>query len=127
MLRFHLIGLSVALLIGTLTLFPGSELPQCYLYANLGFDKLIHLSLFTILSITNLVGFTKQYRYRLMRFNTKLVVAMLCVILAVLTELFQSQIDDRTTQVADLIFNLLGIALGYLLFRLIYGKELWQA
>ena len=127
LLRFHSAGFSTAVLISVLTLLPGDELPQCYLYGNLSFDKIVHLALFMLLSITNLGGFIKQYKYRGFRYKPKYFVAILCVTLALVTELFQSLVSLRTMELADFVANLTGVLLGYLLFRLIYGKELWAA
>jgi len=127
LLRFHSTGFLIAVLICVLTLYPGDELPECYLYGNLSFDKVVHVFLFMLLSVSNLAGFTKQYKYRGFRFKPKYFVVISCTFLALATELFQSLVRFRTMELTDFLANLTGVLLGFLLFRLIYGKELWRA
>jgi VanZ family protein len=124
-LRFHLSGIASTLLILVLTLVPGDEMPEWNYYANINPDKIAHFALFSLLAVTNCIGFKKSYFYGRISYNPVKMVVCLSLVLAAFTELLQNRIALRSFEALDIVSNAAGVLFGTLLFRALYGKELF--
>ena len=61
--RYNLPAVFWAILIFCLCAVPGNDLPKSYWFDFPGFDKLVHVFLYTVLEWLILFGFTKQNDY----------------------------------------------------------------
>ncbi len=117
-LRFNLLTFLWAVVILSLILMPGKQMPEAQdLFS---FDKIAHLGVFCILSFLMIIGFTKQYSFP--RLKKKPVKYSLIISLgyASILELGQSIVPDRYANYYDLAFNLGGVLFGYAIYLLIY-------
>lgn len=117
-LRFNLFTILWAAVIFLLILMPGQQMPA--IGDLFSFDKLAHLGVFCILSFLMIIGFTKQYAFEKLRQNPVKYSLIFSLTYASALELGQSLIPDRYANFYDLAFNIIGVALGYLFFLLIY-------
>jgi VanZ family protein len=84
------------------------------------FDKVVHLLSFCALSFFMIVGFTKQDRYSLLRFNASRYAVLFSVLYGVVIELVQWVVPNRSLELFDVASDMVGSFLGYYLFVLVY-------
>jgi len=100
-----------------LSLLPGSSLPGIPIAAWPGFDKLVHFSMYTVLSFTIFFEMRCE-RKCVLKF---ILTCMLILAFSSLLELFQKFINalERSAEILDFLANLFGILTGFFLY-LIY-------
>ena len=97
---------------------PGQQIPD---FGDLfSFDKLAHFGVFCILCFLMIIGFSKQYSFPKLKSNPQKYSLIISVSYATVLELGQAFVPDRYANYYDLAFNLIGVAIGYTLFILIY-------
>jgi VanZ family protein len=97
---------------------PGQQMPD---FGDLfSFDKLAHTAVFCILCFFMIIGFTKQYAFQKLGRNPIKYSLIISGLYAGLLELGQALVPGRSTNFYDLVFNIVGVFLGYLLFLMIY-------
>lgn len=120
--RYLFPGIVWLLLILLLSLTPGEEMPQ-HMISLVAFDKLMHWFFYGILTHLWLVGFKKQYRSLILKKRALWIVVPGVIIVGVLIEFTQGWIiPGRVFEMWDIVANIIGCAMGVLLFRFIYGK-----
>lgn len=124
-LRANLPGIGWGLLILFLCGIPGKQVPDPSFFQLYVFDKLVHTFMFLVLGFLLSIGFKKQYQYPLIKAHTKKSVFLIATVYGILIEVLQYLIFlDRYFEGSDIGANTLGAAVGVILFRSIYGKEL---
>jgi VanZ family protein len=104
-----------------LTLFPGKEMPDMSIWDMFSFDKAAHIFVFSILVLLMIVGFTKQYQYAALRKHAVRYALMISILLGFLIEILQSiLISSRSFEFLDLLADIFGSLLGFVLFYIIY-------
>lgn len=119
-LKFHVFTIIWAILVGIVILLPGGSMPKLLFFDIVGFDKLIHLGSFTVLSLLMIIGFAKQYRNAGYHFNIYYVSIALLLFYAALLEVLQLYVPGRTFEWWDIVSNISGVFLGRLIFFVIY-------
>lgn len=109
----------LAILVATLT--PGEQLPETP--DVVGFDKLVHFSLFfTLVFLWHRTGrksLTEKLNKK--KFITNYLVFGIGI--AILVEYLQRYIPGRSFDLLDMVANLLGGAVGTVCFYILYGKK----
>ncbi len=116
LLKYNSLSLSWALIILLLSLVAGdsANIELDYL------DKLIHILMYSILSLLLTVGLKKQGSYPQLRFKAVWVSLAICVVYGFFIEVLQLQIPYREFELGDIIANTVGGGVGIGLFYLIY-------
>ncbi len=109
------------LFIALLTLLPGQLIPNVIDWNFLSLDKIIHFTVFTVLSL--LGGISLKYG----RWRQKVAYPVLTSVLVALAygtalEFTQALVPQRTFDYADLTANAAGACFGVVLFMLFYNK-----
>lgn len=111
----------LTLLVLALHAIPGGDLPTQDWMSMFHLDKWIHMGMFAALSCSWLVTFGKMGLVR----RGRVWVGLGCLLYAILLEAGQSQFfPDRYADLWDVAADLVGTAVGWTVFRLIYGC--WQ-
>jgi hypothetical protein len=107
-----------------LTLAPGNYFPRVGNFWNLfSPDKLIHLSIFTVLAYLLLWGSFKQYSAVKNRY-TIVIPVVVTIFTGIVTELLQALLPiGREASIYDSIANFAGCFAGYLIFTLRKNKS----
>ena len=109
------------LLILVATLTPGDRLPSTPKI--IGFDKLVHFSLFAILAfLWCRVAIGKGFK----KLNIKKIITnylVFCFLFAILVEYLQRHIPGRSFDYADMTANIIGIAIGTISFIILHRKR----
>jgi len=112
--------LAWVLFIGLLTLLPGSVIPDID-WNFLSLDKIIHLSVFTILAFFGSNYFIFGYAKQPLKY-AGLISFVVAVIYGTLLECSQTFIPQRGFDYADLSANILGATSGTIIFILLKKK-----
>lgn len=121
--RYNFFPLAWALLMLLLTLTPGESMPETTLWGNLlSFDKIAHFFIFSVLVFLMIIGLSKQYRFQFLRANAQRVSLISGISYGIVIEIIQQFIPGRSFELADIIANTLGCAIGFGLFYLIYKR-----
>lgn len=103
---------------------PGKDLPMVDVWDLLKFDKIGHFTVFTVFAIVLKTGLSRQIRFRYVRQKAARWTFYIAVAYGGVLEYFQGRlIPDRTSDVWDFVANALGVFVGIVIFRLIYGKQ----
>jgi VanZ family protein len=123
MLRYYLSPLFWAVTILFLSSIPSNELPDFSFWKFLSFDKVVHVSMYTILSFQIMKACVRQYANWTLRYNAARVAIISGSIYGGLIELFQQYVlIDRHGDWLDLIANIAGTFLGVVLFKKIFKQ-----
>lgn len=124
-LRHTLFAWIWALVVFVIHAIPGKDLPHLDLWDRIGFDKLIHLVVFMLLSLFFCIGLRKQQQFSQASRNAMKIALIACILYGGLLEWMQDTLFvDRYADWVDLVANTIGAIFGVVIFRLIYGKEL---
>ena len=115
--RHVMIPISWALLIFGLHAIPGSELPE-QSFELLHVDKLIHLAMFSVLSASVFVALGKSGTIRKYKWYAGVMMCMYGVGLEFAQDVW---FEGRFASVGDMLADGLGVLMGRLAFRGIYG------
>lgn len=112
-----------ALLTLGLYAIPGSDMPNNGFWNVLSLDKIGHVAVFGVLTCTCIVAFRKQGSARGLQRQAIWWAVGICAVYGATLEWMQGQVfSERTSDWMDLLANLVGVAGGVLLFRVIYRK-----
>jgi len=118
-LKYNLFGILWAVVILFLSVISGGARTNI----EVGFlDKLVHLSIYGVLSFLFVVGFKKQYSWPLIKFNAGYYAVGLSITYGIVMEFIQYFIPDRGYDYQDMLANACGSIFGYILFTLIYKR-----
>ncbi len=123
MVRFLLPSFAWGILILLLYSIPGSDVPSMDLWGVIGIDKVAHATLFAIFVVILLVGFNRQNRSYGLRRRATLVAILIATMYGAVLEGIQGMVFvQRTTDIVDLMANIIGAFTGIVIFRIIYGN-----
>lgn len=109
------------LFIALITLLPGSSIPNYIDWNFLELDKIIHMTVFTVLT------FFGCYHFKSRKKNQKSIVIfslLLAISYGTIIELLQTFIPQRGFDYADLTADVVGAVLGVIVFRFMEYREL---
>lgn len=114
-------GLLWTMLIALLTLIPGNYIPKVTTFLDwLGPDKLVHLFIFGVYAYLLIVGFSKQKPGLFTSKNAVLSALSIGMVFALFTEVMQRfVIPGRNGSYYDFLADLLGLALGYMIWSIV--------
>jgi len=114
-------GITWSVFIALLTLLPGNYIPRVLSFMDwLNPDKLVHLVLFSTFSFLFIEGFKRQDISQILREKAVLASLLLGMVFATFTEMMQKYaIPGRNGNVYDLLADVLGLILGYAIWRMI--------
>ena len=114
-----------ALLIFILCAIPGKDLPDISYFELLELDKWVHASMFFVLQVLLIWGFTLQSSFYILRHFPKLTSASLSILYGISLELMQyAFFSGRTADIFDVIANTTGSILGIVFYEKVRGKLL---
>ena len=116
-----------AILILILYGIPSKDMPDMSIF-KMFTDKIAHLSVFLLFSFFLMIGLKKQRTF--LRINEQFIkyAILISSLYGITLELIQGTIfATRTTDILDLIANLIGCFLAIVLFRLVYGNEILKS
>lgn len=120
-------GLSVAAIIMVLMGVPGNRIPEVVSFWDwLEPDKIVHLIVFAILSLSMLWGYREKIKYPAANLNKKAfsLTLLLSISYGGLTELLQKYIFiNRYCSVYDFIADAIGCVLGVIVFFCCFKKK----
>ena len=126
--RHYIPVIAWVLVICALYSIPGFDLLYQDPWNFLTLDKLAHVFLFAVLVDLLIVAFRKQYRYRRLRLHARKWSLLVAIGLGGVLEFYQgTYFIMRTSDPLDFAANAIGAFMGLLMFRIVYGKELWRA
>lgn len=103
---------------------PGDEIPDLSIWNLQGMDKFVHAFLFCFQTFLLIIAFKKQSTYPSIKYFSKTYALVISTVYGMVIEGLQWAIFlDRSADLFDLIFNVLGSFIGILFFRVIYGRE----
>ncbi|MEQ9441610.1 MAG: VanZ family protein [Cyclobacteriaceae bacterium] len=117
--RFNLYTLVWMLIVLTLILLPGQQMPQLgtTLFSA---DKFAHMLVFAILALLMIIGFAKQTTYPGLRNKAAHYALIIAIAYASILEGSQIFSEGRTIDAYDAIANTIGCCAGYGLFFVLY-------
>ncbi|MFN3917291.1 MAG: VanZ family protein [Flavobacteriales bacterium] len=125
-LRHNISAIFWSLFILVLCAIPGSEIPDVSFWSLLTADKMGHITMFVLLTLFCIVGFRKQNSFKLLRIHAKRSALVYAISYGTVLEILQEYLFfERTGDIYDGVANIVGCFLGVLLFRIIYGKDLY--
>ena len=116
--RYNLFAIAWAIIIFLLILMPGAEMPK--MDDVFSFDKFAHTGVFSVLTFLLIIGFSKQFTFDFLRRNPVKWSVLFSAVYGSVLELGQAIVPDRYANFYDLVFNMMGVLLGYVLYLLVY-------
>jgi VanZ family protein len=109
------------IVVGFLYLMPGKDLPTVSIWELVNFDKAAHAIVFAIFAVIALTGLHRQVRYPKLRNHAAVIVVGVGTAYGAILELMQGAFAaGRVTEFADMLANLIGCVVGFVIFRIIY-------
>jgi VanZ family protein len=109
-----------ALFILLLSSLPSSNLPESSIN---GLDKIVHFTLYLLLSHMLIVAFKKQIRFVNLRITAIQKAVIISVCYGIFMEVLQGTVFvSRSIELLDIFANSMGALAGVLSFKLVYGK-----
>lgn len=117
-LKHNLYGLLWALLILILSGIPGRDIPHVSFLEFISFDKIVHASLFFVLTLFFIRGFGLQNTFPLLHKHPVFFSLLISAIYGGLIEVLQGLIfEQRSADIYDFLADVFGSILGWLLFK----------
>lgn len=111
----------VLILIVLLTLIPSGEVPSSQ---GVKIDKPVHFILFSFFVFITIIGLIKQYTFTYLHQKAEIIALLVAFFLAFATELLQASMKQgRAFEWMDIVADLSGAFVGYLIFLLFQGKD----
>jgi VanZ family protein len=124
-LKHNLYGLLWALVIMILCGIPGRDIPHVSFLELISFDKFVHASIFFLLAILFIRGFSKQHSFSLLQRKPSTLACIICIAYGGILELLQQAVfEERSADIYDFIANSFGVVMGVLLYNRIDKKIL---
>lgn len=107
---------------GVLLLMPGSELPDNHTIFP-GFDKVVHVFLFAIMTFLLAQAFKKQYEIKYIRYNNVILSFVICFVYGFVLEVLQFLLFwGRYFEWEDLLANFTGCITGVLIYKIVFFR-----
>ncbi|NNE56333.1 MAG: VanZ family protein [Flavobacteriales bacterium] len=101
---------------------PGGNLPGQDFLEIIPLDKLAHFVFFMVYALILNVGIAKQINIPRVSLRASVFTVIWCVLFGSTLEMIQGTVFvDRTTDIMDLITNILGSIVGVVIFKVVYG------
>jgi VanZ family protein len=121
-LKYNKTGLAWSLVILFLSIMPGRQIDSPFVFPHI--DKLVHFIMYALQSLFFIVGFYKQNSFFIVKKYPIYIALGVSFIYGIAMELMQHFfIADRYFEWGDIAANGIGCIGGFLLFRLIFGKQ----
>lgn len=120
-LKYNVFTLMWAVIILLLTLLAGGASSNIKM---ISLDKVIHCTIFAVQSFLLIVGLKKQHSYSYFKFNAGKMAILGTSLFGVLVELIQGFIPGRSFEWTDMLANVVGAFVGFLVFLLIYKTKM---
>ena len=112
------------IVVALLYAIPGGDLPVLDVWDLLSFDKIAHFGVFALLSLFISIGLKRQMSFPTLRRRALRTAALFSLVYGGVLEALQGVLfQDRYSDWFDFAANALGVLLGLVIFRLLYGKE----
>jgi VanZ family protein len=118
-LKTNVLSLLWLLVIGIGTLTPGDSLPT----VKGGEDKYVHILMFGVLMFLLPNGLRKQEKYIYLRENNEKVAFVIGILYALGTEFLQRYVPGRNFDMYDLLANIAGILVGYIIYKVVFRQQ----
>ena len=120
-LRYNQYSIALFILILLVTLIPGREVPS----ENMPhIDKVVHVSLFFLFTISSIVGFIKQFQLKWINRHACKFAIVFALVLGIVVEILQGAfVPLRAFDPMDMLANTAGVALGYGTYLFIKGSD----
>lgn len=113
-----------ALVIAILCGIPGKDIPHFSYLELLQFDKMVHATVFFVLTVLLLNSFTKYFAPTIIRTYAFLLAGLFCVSYGGLLEILQGAIfSERTADIFDFIANSFGCMLALIYYWFFRSKN----
>lgn len=107
-----------ALLILILCGIPGRDIPHISFLELLSFDKFVHASIFFVLLVLTMKGFSLQTSVDAFRNSPRIFAVFICITYGGLLEVMQGTLfEERSADVYDFIANSFGCLVGLALYN----------
>ena len=107
-----------------LSFTPLTNWPKETFFEKLHFDKIVHITMYTVLCFLLLRSFFKQQNKQLPRYSVIIASVLFCVGVGTTIEFLQPALTlYRQFEVYDIIANSAGAILGYFVFSLLLKKK----
>ena len=83
-------------------------------------DKIIHLCMYLVLCMMLIVGFTKQFQIRVLKYNPMSYAIVFASAFGILMEVVQFFLPSRSFDVLDMLANIVGAFIGWIVFMIVY-------
>ena len=112
------LGIAWSLLILSVCLMPGDNLPSSSLLNFIGLDKVVHTTLYFVLMILVGKGLVTYFRSSYSRNKIFVIAFLYCLILGVGIEFIQSVfVSGRSGDIFDILANIIGTSIGFVMLK----------
>jgi len=119
-LKYNLPGIIWALFILILLGLPASDFPETSFLNIPNLDKIVHGGLFLVFVFLMAIGFYKQNSFSFINKNAVRLSITIGIIYGGITEILQGSVfTERTSDIFDLLADIAGCVIGFLLFCLL--------
>ena len=88
-------------------------------------DKVVHFFLFLVFGVILLSALKKEY-YKSGLKNTLVIAASVLLVSAIASESLQLIVDNRAFDFYDFAIDVFGIIIAFVIFRLVFGKDIFK-
>lgn len=127
MLRYviqYKLSIVVAILIATLSLIPGSSMPDSKLFEIRFLDKIVHFSMYAVFGFVSLIE--SRCMEKCASFHLMLILVIF-VISTVIEVLQATVVATRSAEWLDLAANFTGLLAGYFAYRIISNMRFFKS
>lgn len=116
-------GLAWAFFIFVLCGLPSSNTGSFTLWDMFSIDKLLHFSVFALLSLILKIGFKRQCNYQFLKLHANTFAVVFSFTYSLFLEYLQINFfEDRSADWIDVLANTIGALNGITLFKIVYGN-----
>lgn len=115
-LLFILISLTFLLLL------PGNDVDGSSWWETYKIDKLVHVLSFAILALSISITLSKLRVFTDTNYRLMILILVVCTIFGTILEFMQQKLRmGRSAELLDIVADCVGVLLGFVIFRLVYG------
>ena len=114
--------LCVVISLTFLLLLPGNELEGSSWWNTYKIDKLVHVIAFSILALSASITLSKLRVFIDVNYRLMSLILVACTIFGTILEFLQQELRvGRSAELLDIVADCIGILLGFVIFRILYG------
>ena len=123
-IRYHLPAILWSIIILILLGMPGNDIPKLPWLEHFHFDKVVHFSLFAVFTVLFVRVFNKQTSFTFLQKYSIVTALLIGISYGAILEYLQGFLFiDRTSDVHDLIANIIGSFIGLPLLKIVQKIE----